>query len=328
MAFTEDRTVNYLCKPMLIALLLAAAACAGNDLTSAVSVPVAAGPGSGTSTAPANPAAPVAPSTSIGVGLSGLAFVSDDFRQYKSISDLLANIAANSDGLPGNSPATSRYAYGINENLLELDPMMPFNGHPSVKYKMPGGTAAVPELIVYFPGGKKLTDMWLRITIRFSPGWTTAGTLANYGRGYKLIGWAWDNGNGRASVEFGPDTDVTIGWYVFRPEGNSVADYVFSKTLPPNWRDGTAWYDVVVHYQQTSPTTVREKWWAGPNGGNLVLQGDLSGTMAAGQTVPNVDRVMLGMNFNQIRAADQNQALWFGQWEVVDGAQHANPFGL
>jgi hypothetical protein len=50
--------------------------------------------------------------------------------------------------------------------------------------------------------------------------------------------------------------------------------------------------------------------------------------MAAGQTVPNVNRIMLGMNFNQVRAANQTQALWSGQWEVVDGSQHAHPFGL
>jgi len=37
---------------------------------------------------------------------------------------------------------------------------------------------------------------------------------------------------------------------------------------------------------------------------------------------------MLGLNFNSPRAVGQNQALWYGQWEVVDGSQYSNPFNL
>ena len=256
-----------------------------------------------------------------------MGLVADDYTQYSSTAALLGNISRIANGGTGD-PATSRYSYVANANLLELDRTMVFNGHPTVKYNMPGGTDSVPQATVYFPGGKVLNDMWLRVTIRFSPGWTTDGTLANSGKGYKLLGWAWDAGDGRASVEFGPITDMTIGWYVFRPAGNSMAPYVFSRSLPSGFLNGTGWYDVVVHYQQTSSTTVHEQWWMGPNGTNLILQGDLTGTMAPGQTVPNINHVMLGMNFNQIRAANQRQAIWYGQWEVVDGSQHPNPFGF
>jgi hypothetical protein len=29
-----------------------------------------------------------------------------------------------------------------------------------------------------------------------------------------------------------------------------------------------------------------------------------------------------------VRAPNQTQALWWGEWEVVDGTQHPNPFGV
>ena len=307
---------------LLVTTLLFAAACAGSDATSAS--PYLTGPTPAT-TGPIKPT--TRPSSFTGSGLSGLALVSDDYRQYQNTAALLNNISRNSNGGTGD-PATSKYAYVENGSLLTLDDTMRFNGHATARYNMPGGTASVPQLQVYFPGKKVLTDMWLRITIRFSPGWTTDGTLVNYGKGYKLLGWAWDSGDGRASVEFGPVTNMTIGWYVFRPAGNSMGPILFSHAVPSGWRDGTNWYDVVVHYQQTSSTTVRQQWWMGISGTSLVLQGDETGTMAAGQTVPNVNRIMLGMNFNQTRAASQSQTLWYGQWEVVDGSQHTNPFGL
>ena len=50
--------------------------------------------------------------------------------------------------------------------------------------------------------------------------------------------------------------------------------------------------------------------------------------MPAGKAPPLVAAVMLGQNFNQRRAETQNQALWYALWEVVDGAAHANPFGI
>lgn len=253
--------------------------------------------------------------------------MSDDFSRYANTAALLNNISRNSNGGTGN-PATSLYAYVESGNLLELDRAVLFNGHPTAKYNMPGNSNAVPELQVYFPGGRTLQDMWLRVTLRFSPGWTTDGVLQNAGKGYKLLGWGWDTQNGRGSIEFGPVTDVTIGWYVFSNAGNSMAPYVFSNRLPAGWRSGTDWYDIVVHYQQTSATSVREQWWMGLNGTPLIPQGELTGTMIPGQTVPRVNRVALGEVFNQVRAANQSEALWYGQWEVVDGSQYPNPFRL
>ena len=57
-----------------------------------------------------------------------------------------------------------------------------------------------------------------------------------------------------------------------------------------------------------------------------VLAASTTHTVAAGHPEPLIGFVQLGMNFNQSRA--QSQSLWYGMWEVVDGATFANPFGI
>lgn len=58
-----------------------------------------------------------------------------------------------------------------------------------------------------------------------------------------------------------------------------------------------------------------------------VLKGTVPGTMLSGGALPLINGVSVGLNFNQVRTASQSQAIWWGQWEVVDGSQHADPFG-
>ena len=48
--------------------------------------------------------------------------------------------------------------------------------------------------------------------------------------------------------------------------------------------------------------------------------------MLPGKPVPQVNAVMLGMNRNQNILREMS--LNYGQWEVVDGALHPNPFGV
>lgn len=60
----------------------------------------------------------------------------------------------------------------------------------------------------------------------------------------------------------------------------------------------------------------------------LVYQGQTQEKMMNGSPMPPLVNVAVGLNFNQIRAANQTQALWWGEWEVVDGNQHQNPFGV
>jgi len=234
-------------------------------------------------------------------------------------------ISTNLGGL--GSPQTAVYTDGVNPSMATLDTDTLYNGHPTVKYNQPGGTNATPELWVGFP--QPLRRFWFRAKIKFSQGFTTDGVTPNYGKGYKLFGWGWRGNNGRGSVELGNVSQYYIVWGVTPGSSSaygSAPDVTASRHASTEWQDNK-WYDYIVLYEQTSATTVRERWWLARDGEQPVLQGDNVGQMTSGQ-VPAADRFMMGMNFNQQRAQNQNQALWYGQWELVDGEQNANPFGL
>ncbi len=334
----EDQTLNTRRVVVLATVVLSSTACAGTDSmgtgpTSAnrtavglrrdtTSLPPVATP---PATAPPS-TTPSVPSSSVGPGLSGKAFLWDDYRNYRSTSDLQRMISSNLGGL--GDPHTSLYSDGVNGGMAELDQAVLYNGHPTVKYNQPGGSSTTPQLVVGFP--QPLRRFWFRAKIRFSPGYTTDGVTPNYGKGYKLFGWGWHGNYGRGSIELGNIREYYIVWGVTPANSNtaygSAPDATASRLASTEWQDGN-WYDYIVLYEQTSPTTVRERWWLAPDGGQPALQGDNVGQMTTGQ-VPAADRFLLGMNFNQQRAQNQNQALWYGQWELVDGEQNTNPFGL
>jgi hypothetical protein len=52
--------------------------------------------------------------------------------------------------------------------------------------------------------------------------------------------------------------------------------------------------------------------------------------MKDGSLMPPLSTITIGLNFNQVRAPNQSQAIWWGEWEVVDGSvsAHPNPFGV
>jgi hypothetical protein len=268
------------------------------------------------------PTTPTTPPTNPGSGLSGKAFVYDDFRSYSGTSALLANISTVAGGTGGSG---SLYRDGYNAKLAEIDKSVLYNGHQTVKYNQPGGTSASPGLWVSFPSGKRLTKMWFRVKVRFSPGYTTSGVTSGSAKAYKLLGWAWAGADGRATLEITNTNQYVFDWSV---TGSASGPYTYKSDpkISTEWSDGQ-WYDYIICYEQTSSTTIRQRWWLAKDGQTPQLKADIKATMRSG-TVPPVNRVMLGLNFNQTRASGQNQALWIGQWEVVDGNEHSNPFGL
>ena len=92
------------------------------------------------------------------------------------------------------------------------------------------------------------------------------------------------------------------------------------------WRDGE-WYDYIVSYEILSPTTARARLWRGRVGSTPKLTATVLGAATIGSPLA-VRFVVIGMNYNQERAANQDQALWFGRWEVFDGERHPNPYGV
>ncbi len=267
-------------------------------------------------------ATPSTPSNFSGPGLTGLAITSDDFTKYSSTADLLNNITANAGGT-GNWK-TSLYSDGQNGNLVELDNTVRYNGHATMKYNQPGGVMSTPTLHAYFSG---VNHIWYRVKVRFSPGFTTTGVLTNSANAYKLISWGWNGVDGSGRIEITNTSEYEL--YENVQTGPSLIGggaYLQAGRITTEWSDG-GWYDYIVEVDHTQPTAVI-RLWRSKDGQTPVYQGQVLERMNDGSSMPAITNVAVGLNFNQVRAPGQNQAVWWGQWEVVDGNQHANPFGV
>lgn len=297
---------------------------ASEPATSSTSTSTTATSPTTTTTAPTTTApAPVTSST--GQGLSGLALLSDDFSQYSSTAAFLQQVSANIGGT-GNY-LTAMYHDGRNAQLASIDPTVLYNGHATLKYTQPGGTGSTPELWVPLP--RTVSTMWLRAKIRFSPGFTTTGTLTNSSNAYKLLGWdlAGVDGSGRLEITNTTQYDLYWGAAVKNTTTTAVpnTDAGGGPQIATEWSDG-GWYDYIIEYTVTSSTTGVARMWLARDGQTPKLMMTRNRTAASGYTMPQVSGICLGLNFNQQRTATQNQALWWGQWEIVDGASHADPF--
>ena len=329
----EDQIVNIGVTATLAAFLFASTACVGTDSSTApdvthlTSAATSRPNGSDPSAAPRT-AEPSVPSSSTGPGLSGLAVLSDDFTKYSSITDLLANITSAGGGT-GDRRTVLYSDGGTGGGLVELDKTVLYNGHATMKYNQPGGTAASPELFAYLPNNESLTHIWYRVKVRFSSGFTTTGTLVNSANAYKLISWGWNgdkyNGSGRIEIS---NTDQYM-LYENMQQGGTLAgggQYLMAGRISTEWTDG-GWYDYIVEVDHSQPTGVIRLWRA-KDGQPPVYQGQAIEKMNDGSPVPALTYISVGLNFNQVRAPNQNQAVWWGEWEVVDGTQHPNPFGV
>lgn len=256
--------------------------------------------------------------------LSGEQLVGDDYTSYESTADLRANIGNNLGGT--GDPSHALYNDGAGAQFVFLDPDVTYKGHATVRYSQPGGNTATPELWVNFPNGKTVRKFWFRAKLRWSDGYTTQGTSAG-GQGYKIFGWGWQGADSRGSLELsdGSEGNVYLTWNVVT-NGAGHADDLMGGRINDEWR-GQGWYDYIICYEQLDATHVRQRFWLAADGQAPQLRIDQRGTMQSG-TVPAVNRIMLGMNFNSKRRPNQNQAIWYGQWELIDGTAHPNPFGL
>ena len=323
----------------LFSVLATSTACSDSSRAKDVTDLTSAGPPStpGTTPSTVQPAtatpAPVAttpssPSASTGPGLSGLALVSDDYTRYSNTAAFLTTVSSNVSGGTGDWQ-TALYHDGAHAELAQIDPSVTYNGHPTLKYNFPGGVSDHPELWPTLP--RPLSTMWLRVKIRYGPGFTTAGTLTNSSNAYKLLGWGYADSYGSGRVEITNTTQYQL-YYVTSVTGtnngtSTPPDFAIGGDINTEWSDG-GWYDYIVEYRNTSATTSVARLWIAKDGSTPVLKATSTSTSLPGFTMSHIGYVMLGMNFNQIRAANQTQALWYGQWEVVDGDQHPNPFGL
>jgi hypothetical protein len=319
---------------VLTALLLASAACANMDASTgpdATGQTVVGTSHSKTSdlkqqtiasTASADTATSTKSSSSTGSGLSGLAIVSDDFTRYSSTANLMSYITVNAGGTGAWN--NSFYSDGQNASLMQLDSTVLYNGHPTLKYNQPGGLMATPELYAYFPARNHI---WYRVKVRFSPGFTTTGTLTNTSNAYKLLSWGWTGASGSGRIEITNTTEYQL--YENVQTGPTLiggGTYLHAGAISTEWSDG-GWYDYIVEVDHSQPVGVIRLWRA-KDGQTPVYKGQTLEQMNDGSPMPLLSYITVGLNFNQVRAPNQTQALWWGQWEVVDGNQHPNPFGV
>jgi len=276
---------------------------------------------------PPNPPAGNTPTS----GLSGLGFTSDDFTGYANTKALLAQISSNIGGT-GNYQ-TCLYNDGYNGQLASIDTSVLYNGHQTMKYTFPGGVQTYPGLWVNFLNGKSLTKMWLRCKIRFAPGFTTTGVTPasqpNGSNAYKLLGWAWNTYDGSGRLEIANTNQYYLYWTAYNKSGGAQvggATDVKVGYINTEWTDG-AWYDYIIFVDFSVPSGP-VKVWRAKDGTTPVFDGVCSGGMTGGLPLPGLTTAMLGLNFNQTRAANQGVSLNYGQWEVVDGIAHPDPWNL
>jgi hypothetical protein len=259
----------------------------------------------------------VAGVTYVQPAISAKRLLGDDFTSYSNSAALMANVGVG-----------RLYNDGVNQHLATIDTSVKYNGHQTMKYNQAGGTSATPELWPSLP--TKLPNVWLHAVIRYSPGWTTKGVLTNgTDNSYKILAMGWSGYDARAGFQF----DNTSAYHIFT---NAVtrtgqtampAVYGFAGSPTTEWQDG-AWYDYYLNYEVLTPTTTRYRLFKCRSGQTPVLVATVNNTVSSGYAAPLVGSVMLGQNFNQVRAATQNQAIWYGLWEVVDGATYPNPFKI
>ena len=218
----------------------------------------------------------------------------------------------------------SFYSDGLNGSLVQLDSTVLYNGHATMKYNQPGGLMSTPQLHVSFSAR---THIWYRVKVRFSPGFTTTGTLANSSNAYKLISWGWNTADGSGRIEITNTTEYEL--YENVQTGGTLiggGTYLHAGNISTEWSDG-GWYDYIVEVDHSQPVGVIRLWRA-KDGQTPVYKGQTLEQMNNGSSMPPLTTVAVGLNFNQVRAPNQTQAVWWGEWEVVDGTQHPNPFGV
>lgn len=328
---TEDRLVNVRTAAITI-LVLASTACAGTDssattrdVTDLTAVRIGQAKTSGIPSAHTTPpAAPSTPFNSTGPALSGLAVISDDFSEYASTADLMGRVSSLHGGTANWRTAAAFYSDGYGDNA-SIDPTVQYNGHATMKYTQPGGTGGTPWLAVALP--TPLTHIWYRVKVRFSPGFSTTGTLTNSSNAYKMLSWGWGGFDGSGRLEITNTTEYEL--YENVQQGPSLVgggNYLNAGNISTEWTDG-GWYDYIIEVDHSQPSGVIRLWRA-KDGQTPVYSGQEAETMNNGSIMPPLTSVTVGLNFNQVRAPSQNQAVWWGQWEVVDGTQHPNPFGV
>ena len=184
-------------------------------------------------------------------------------------------------------------------------------------------------------GFAPLDKMWYRYRMKYQPGWTTAGPLpSGHANAYKVAFWLWDGYSGRGQIELSNTDEYILGFGV--NNNGSYLQYT-ERTLPGSttfgrvtteWTDNE-WWEFVVYYEKTGATSARQHWWKRrlTNGGAIASNAwTYVGMEFTGATTPRVRGITLGANKNKSNAS--TMYLYWGPYEVVNGAQYPNPWNM
>ena len=243
----------------------------------------------------------------------------DDWLSYTSVSAL---------------QAANYFSWSDSRNVYSFISLMPDPVFGQVvRITQPSGQAISPRLDKSLPGPRD--KVWYRWRMKYSAGWTTLGTNGNGGN-YGIAEWKWNTHLGAGSLMF--DVSAYRGLLDIR-NASTGSNVSYTTTLlagsAPNFGSETTewdtaeWWEYVAYYQKQSATTARQHYWRRKLTTNgVVAPGPWSyyGFSISGATTPTVSAIALGLNKNKKTAA--TQYIYWGPWEVYDGAVYANPFGL
>ncbi|HET7233943.1 MAG TPA: hypothetical protein VFJ16_28285 [Longimicrobium sp.] len=233
--------------------------------------------------------------------------VGDDWKGYASSSALLS-AGYFSGGTSSNVALVSDATFGQVARVTQ-----------------PAGSTAMPALRKSFAA--PIDRMWFRFRVRWSPGWTTAGSGTNAAE-WSMARWTWSGYGGAGSLDFQNTREYANNWSA-KNASNQYIQYTESLlpgsaafgTTSTEWTGG-GWWEYVVYWEKTGATTARQHYWMRPLGGSFRYYGFTEN----GAATPQAAAIQLGGNTT--RAPTATQYVDWGPWEVVDGSRYANPFGM
>lgn len=250
--------------------------------------------------------------------------LSDTFTQYQTTAALQAAISTTAGG---TGTGTILYQNGWLASLASIDSTVLYNGHQTLKLSMPGGKKDCPALWANLPSAQDI--IWFRAKVRFSPGFTTTGTISG-GNAFKLLAWGHDTYDGSGRLEIANTTQYQLYWNIQAKNTGTLiggGQYAIGGHITSEWSDG-GWYDYIIKVDRSKGTLASIAAWMAKDGAPPSSVMSTTEAMLNGSQLPHIVSVGFAIEFNQVRAANQSQALWIGHWEVVSGSQYPNPYNL
>lgn len=241
-----------------------------------------------------------------------------DSVRYTSTAQLRARVSQN---VGGTCMSNCLYSDGPNAGMATLDQVVLYHGHPTIQYAQAAGSGLIPEMWVGIPGGSK--HLWVKETLRFSPGWSTIGTGSG-SQAYKMFGFGYLGSEGSGRLEITNGTQYQLYWGV-----GTIAPQKFDLTIgniTTEWSDGN-FYTYLYDIDFSAGTSGTVRFWFAKDGDAPKLRGTVS--IPANGTLPPLGAINFGMNFNQAqRSGMPAQQINYGGWEIVDATNYPHPFGL